>query len=131
MGNELCHFIGIPLIVISLLGLLAAFPFEAGSFFGSPLFRIDGGSVFWALAILWYLWIDWRAGLSFSLVSLSAYFVGRTLPVPALWAFFVLGWIFQGIGHVVYEKKSPAFIKNFAHLLIGPLWVFARLTGLQ
>ena len=36
---------------------------------------------------------------------------------------FVLGWIFQFIGHSVYEHKQPAFFRNFAHLLVGPLWI--------
>ena len=26
-------------------------------------------------------------------------------------------------GHSVYEKKQPAFFRNFAHLLVGPLWI--------
>ena len=35
----------------------------------------------------------------------------------------MLGWIFQFIGHSVYEKKNPAFFRNFVHLLVGPLWI--------
>ena len=38
---------------------------------------------------------------------------------------FALGWILQGVGHAFYEKKSPAFLRNVLHMLIGPLWVFA------
>jgi uncharacterized membrane protein YGL010W len=29
----------------------------------------------------------------------------------------------------VYEKKSPAFFRNVAHLLVGPLWILAKATG--
>ena len=36
---------------------------------------------------------------------------------------FVAGWIFQFIGHGVYEKRQPAFFRNLVHLLIGPLWI--------
>jgi hypothetical protein len=42
---------------------------------------------------------------------------------------FIVGWIFQFVGHAVYEKKSPAFMKNFEHLFIGPPWVFAKAIG--
>jgi uncharacterized membrane protein YGL010W len=49
-----------------------------------------------------------------------------------VWVFvvlFVVGWIFQFIGHIKYEKKSPAFTKNFEHLFIGPLWAFSHWVG--
>ena len=38
-------------------------------------------------------------------------------------AAFVIGWIFQGVGHAVYEKRSPAFTKNLLHLLVGPIFL--------
>ena len=34
-----------------------------------------------------------------------------------------MGWIFQGIGHAVYEKRSPAFLRNLVHLLVGPAFL--------
>jgi uncharacterized membrane protein YGL010W len=56
-------------------------------------------------------------------VSIGMYAAGRALPMSVNVAVFVLGWIFQFIGHSVYEKKQPAFFRNFVHLLIGPLWI--------
>ena len=44
-------------------------------------------------------------------------------------ALFALGWILQGVGHYVYEKNSPAFFKNFAHLAVGQLWILAKAVG--
>lgn len=38
---------------------------------------------------------------------------------------FVLGWIFQFIGHAI-EGNQPAFFKNPVYLLIGPLWLLRR-----
>jgi uncharacterized membrane protein YGL010W len=130
-GNEVCHYFGIPFIVVSLLGLLSAWVIDSGSIFGSPLLRVDGGLILWALASLWYLFLDWKMGLSFSFVVLGGYFFGRTLPGGALWALFVFGWVLQGIGHAKYEKKSPAFFRNVTHLMIGPLWIFAKITGIR
>jgi uncharacterized membrane protein YGL010W len=46
-----------------------------------------------------------------------------------LWGIFIVGWIFQGIGHAVYEKKQPSFLSNVRHLLIGPFWLFAKWIG--
>jgi uncharacterized membrane protein YGL010W len=55
--------------------------------------------------------------------------VGRLIaPLPAA-GLFVFGWILQGVGHYVYEKNSPAFLKNFAHLAVGQLWILAKAVG--
>ena len=43
------------------------------------------------------------------------------------WAlgFFIVGWIFQFIGHAI-EGNQPAFFKNPIYLLVGPWWVARR-----
>jgi uncharacterized membrane protein YGL010W len=38
---------------------------------------------------------------------------------------FVVGWIFQFIGHVI-EGNRPAFFKNPLYLLVGPWWLIRR-----
>jgi uncharacterized membrane protein YGL010W len=38
---------------------------------------------------------------------------------------FVLGWIFQFLGHLI-EGNQPAFFGNPIYLLVGPLWLFRR-----
>lgn len=122
-GNRVCHGVGVPLIMVSLLGLLANV--------GIPLsvpFAWDLGLVFLLIAMVWYLLLDWKLALSFGPVALGAYAAGRPIPPSLLWSLFVAGWVFQLIGHALYEKKSPAFFRNFEHLLIGPLWVFLRIV---
>lgn len=39
---------------------------------------------------------------------------------------FIIGWIFQFIGHG-YEKAKPAFVDDLNQLLIGPLFLLAEL----
>ena len=39
---------------------------------------------------------------------------------------FVVGWVFQFIGHVAYEHRKPAFVDDVIGLLIGPLFVLAE-----
>jgi uncharacterized membrane protein YGL010W len=124
--NQATHFIGIPMITFALLGLLAKvvlFPI-------TDWLNFDLGLVLWAGALLWYLTLDWRYGIPFAVLCLGLYFIARDIPQLYLWIAFVVGWIFQFIGHIVYEKKSPAFYKNFEHLLIGPLWLFAKTVRL-
>src|SRR5436853_5061938 len=38
---------------------------------------------------------------------------------------FVVGWVFQFIGHVI-EGNRPAFFKNPLYLLVGPWWLIRR-----
>ena len=40
-------------------------------------------------------------------------------------ALFVVGWIFQFLGHAI-EGNQPAFFTNPLHLLVGPIWLIRR-----
>ena len=40
-------------------------------------------------------------------------------------ALFVLGWVFQFLGHAI-EGNSPAFFRNPVYLIVGPLWLARR-----
>src|SRR5882672_8027019 len=45
------------------------------------------------------------------------------------WAlsFFMCGWLFQFIGHVI-EGNRPAFFGNPVYLLVAPWWLVRRAT---
>ena len=121
--NQAYHFIGIPTIMLTLLGILSVFEL------GVP--GLNLGLVLWLGTAIWYMTLDWKMGLPFSVITLGCYALGNSLMQysPGITiAVFALGWIFQGIGHYVYEKKSPAFYNNIKHLLIGPFWIFAKLS---
>ncbi len=128
-GNKFCHYFGIPLVMVTLLGLLSGWVAPANGLTGSEYFRLDGGMILWILGMAWYLVLDWKIAIPFGFVSLGLYFIGRAIPLSVLWGLFVLAWVLQFIGHYVFEKKSPAFFKNLQHLLVGPLWIFVRLIG--
>jgi uncharacterized membrane protein YGL010W len=112
-GNKWFHRLGIPMIMLTLLGMLARV--ELGP--------IDAAMVLIALSGVYYLVLDWRLGVAMVAVSIAMYLAGAALPMTVNIVVFVLGWIFQFIGHSVYEKKQPAFFRNFVHLLVGPLWI--------
>ena len=40
-------------------------------------------------------------------------------------ALFVVGWVFQLIGHAI-EGNQPAFFGNPLYLLVGPWWLLRR-----
>lgn len=128
-GNQRTHFVGIPMIVLSTLGLFATLQFGPSNLLGSPLLRVDAGVLLWVIGVLWYAALDWKLALPFGILMLGFYFMGRALPLPTLWGLFIGGWIIQYIGHIRYEKQSPAFYKNLLHLMIGPLWIFSKVVG--
>src|SRR5262245_15301930 len=113
-GNRICHSFGIPLIVLSSLALLAQV----------PLFTVSGFTVTLAEVLIvvftvYYLTLDVTLGLLMLTTYAILDAVGRFIPVVPAAVVFVVGWILQGVGHYVYEKNSPAFFRNFAHLAVG------------
>lgn len=123
--NRWCHMIGIPLIAFSLLGLLAVEAFPVGGV------RLDWAVVLVVLLAPVYLRLDARLGAVLILAYLLLYGLARQLSWPVHLVLFVLGWVFQFVGHGVYEKRSPAFFKNLIHLVVGPLWVTNHLIRLR
>lgn len=123
-GNKACHYIGIPLIVLSLFAMLASVPL-----FAMAGYTVTLAEVVLLLTTLYYLTLDPLLALMMAVVSAALLFVGRYIPLPVAVVLFVVGWIFQFIGHYVYEKRAPAFYRNAAHLLVGPLWILAKATG--
>src|SRR5918994_2111589 len=108
-GNQACHYVGIPLIVLSLFALLSRVPlFDLGGL------TVTLAEVVLVAATIYYLTLD--AALAVMMLMTAV-------------VLFVLGWVFQFVGHYVYEKKSPAFFRNFVHLLVGPLWILAKVSG--
>lgn len=117
-GNRTCHMIGIPLIVFGLLSLLAI-----------PVATVGGR---WPVEISLVILVvvgavdislDARLGALMLVCTFLLYLVARSVAWPIAATVFVAGWVCQYIGHGVYERRQPAFYKNLAHLLIGPLWV--------
>src|ERR1700704_3283598 len=65
--------------------------------------------------------------IALSVLIAIAGFVAHGLWRWAL-ALFVVGWIFQFVGHW-YEKKPPEFLKDWRFLFVGLRWWFAKLRG--
>ncbi len=114
-GNLACHAVGITLIVFGVLSMLGTIPIARPWTAAELLIGLSFG---------YYLSLDVVLGIAVTaadvLLDLASRFAGN-------WriglAAFVVGWIFQGIGHAVYEKRRPAFFRNLVHLLIGPAFL--------
>ena len=124
-GNKWCHRIGIPLIMFGLFGML-----ERVTLFAAEGFRLDAALALIALATVYYFTLDWRFGTLMLGISLGMWAIGRGVPMAVHIGLFVGGWVLQFLGHGVWEKRQPAFMRNLVHLLIGPLWVLDDAVGL-
>jgi uncharacterized membrane protein YGL010W len=123
-GNKACHYVGIPLIVVSLFALLSAVPlFTLGAY------TVTLAEILLLATTAYYARLDPVLAALMLGASVVLIAVGRHIPIGWAVALFVVGWIFQFVGHYVYEKRAPAFYRNLAHLLVGPLWILAKATG--
>jgi uncharacterized membrane protein YGL010W len=126
-GNKRTHLAGIPLVLFSLVGLLARVVLWAPS--AESLLRLDLGLILAIAGGIFSLRVDWKLGIPFFLYGFANYLIARHLELNLLIALQVIGWVLQFFGHIVYEKKSPAFFTSLEHLFIGPMWIFAWVTG--
>ena len=119
-GNKFTHYLGIPLIVFSTLGLFNLVGFNSW---------LNLGMILWLGSSIFYSKLDWRRGIPFSVLMFVLYLASLQVAGAVHVLLFVIGWILQTIGHYKYEKKSPAFLTNVSHLLIGPFWIFCSFLG--
>lgn len=128
--NRLMHSICVPLIFASLIALLWAIPFPAR--LAPGLTWLNFGTLALAAVTVYYLKLAPRLGVGMllaALVLVPLVALAADLPWP-LWltalAVFVVAWIGQFVGHYV-EGRRPSFFRDLRFLLIGPLWVLAKL----
>ena len=128
--NKRLHWICVPPIVLSLMGLAWSIPTPRSFTDLSPW--LNWATVLAALAMIYYVVLSpaLAAGVfvAFTLLLIIVQSLD-TLPWP-LWvsslAIFVIAWIGQFIGHAI-EGKRPSFFKDVQFLMIGPLWLVAAL----
>jgi uncharacterized membrane protein YGL010W len=130
--NKLIHWICVPLIVFSLLGLAWAIPFPHLKFLG-PYYGYFNWASF-LIAFSMYFYYKLSPVLSYAMlliIMLFCYFITllagwQANGGPALWlvslVIFVVSWIGQFIGHNI-EGKKPSFLDDIKFLLIGPIWL--------
>jgi uncharacterized membrane protein YGL010W len=129
--NILTHFIGVPLIVLSVICLLYIPLYNYMNIILTPaLLIIFSVSIF-------YIRLEIKLGLimvcclsvGYIMAKLSfEYFLGAEPWFYAIASImFFIGWVVQFIGHY-YEGKKPAFVDDLMGLVIGPLFVAAEIA---
>jgi len=130
--NKLIHWICVPLIVFSLLGLIWAIPFPHLGFLGQYNSFINWASLLIAFSIYYYYRLS--PMLSYLMLLIVFAFSYGIIDLvnwqkaggPPLWEtsliIFVMAWAGQFIGHKI-EGKKPSFLDDLKFLLIGPIWL--------
>ena len=132
--NQIVHYICVPLIFFSVIGLLMSIPtgiLERTFGLYNPL--IENWAVVVTVFIsIFYLrmgfWYFLQMLFFILLAIIGNYWLGNHVNLfYASLIIFVVAWIGQFWGHKV-EGQKPSFIKDLQFLLIGPLWVVQKLS---
>jgi len=131
--NQAIHFICVPAIFFSIVGLLMSIPvgFLKGLIPGDLPLIENWASFFLIFMLVFYFRLSVNMGfkvLLFAILCLAGnYFISLIFP---LWLvsllIFVIAWIGQFYGHKI-EGKKPSFLKDIQFLLIGPAWVIHKI----
>jgi uncharacterized membrane protein YGL010W len=120
--NKATHFVGVPVIVLSLFIPLA-------------WLRIGDVSVamlFASVVVAYYFMLDAPLALAMVVVFGVLAWIGQSIAMQGKvigwsWfaALFIGGWILQLVGHV-YEGRKPALADNLFQIFVAPIFLAAE-----
>ena len=115
--NKAIHWVCVPAILFSIIGILAHF---------SALFT----ALILVLTFVFYARLDLVLAVAMAALLVVMAWLIFILPVGVGFyiAIFVLAWMGQFYGHKV-EGKKPSFFKDLQFLLIGPVWCMDAYLG--
>ena len=129
--NRRLHFICVPLIALSLIGMLWCIKIplnQAAEYSITP----NVGGIFIAGVLIYYLrlsLISFLGMLVFALVGCILCISVDASPLSLFYlslGVFVVAWLGQFIGHKI-EGRRPAFIEDLEFLLVSPAWLIDAL----
>jgi uncharacterized membrane protein YGL010W len=128
--NKAIHWICVPLIFFSIVGLLASIPADGVQrFVGEANPYANWALVALVLVLIYYVSLSIWLSVGMALFALACLFLVRLISqsdLAPLWLIsiiiFIVAWIGQFYGHKV-EGKKPSFLKDIQFLLIGPAWL--------
>lgn len=131
--NQAIHYICVPLIFFSVIGLLMSIPttlLENTFSLQNPILE-NWAVIIGVIISFFYLRLGFRYFTEMLFVMLLCilgnFWIGNNLNLFYVSIIiFVLAWIGQFYGHKI-EGAKPSFLKDLEFLLIGPLWVIEKL----
>ncbi|MEY4927413.1 MAG: hypothetical protein RI894_1849 [Bacteroidota bacterium] len=125
--NKAIHWLCVPAIMFSLIGLLYSVPF-----FVEKTVFLNWGAVFLAATMVYYFRLSLTMFAGFVVIAVGLLWGNHHLAETlnenniALWQasflIFAISWIGQFIGHKI-EGKKPSFLEDLQFLLVGPAWL--------
>ncbi|MDN3667942.1 DUF962 domain-containing protein [Echinicola jeungdonensis] len=128
--NKMIHWVCVPLIFFSIVGIIFCIPIGPLDFLEDYLGPFANWATFSLTVVLFYYYsLSPPLALGMFLFSASCLALANLIriisPVP-LWSIclvlFFIGWVLQFYGHKI-EGKKPSFFKDVRFLLIGPAWL--------
>jgi uncharacterized membrane protein YGL010W len=124
--NKATHFIGVPVIVLSLFIPLAWLRIDVGGV------TVTAAMVFAGVVLLYYFMLDVPLALAMLVTNALLLWLAQTIADQGtlqgwIWfaVLFVGGWILQLVGHV-FEGRKPALADNLFQIFIAPLFLAAE-----
>ena len=125
--NKATHFVGVPVIMLSLFVPLAWLRVDIA---GLP---ITAAMLLAAAVLAYYFVLDIPLALAMTFVSAALVWLGHAiagLGAAAAWtwfaALFIGGWILQLAGHG-FEGRRPALADNLFQVLVAPIFLCAEI----
>jgi uncharacterized membrane protein YGL010W len=125
--NKATHFIGVPIIVLSLFIPLAWLRIDLGGV------AVSVAMLLAAALIVYYLVLDVPLGLGMLVVFALLAWIGERIAMLGQlpgWSWFAVlfvgGWILQLVGHV-FEGRKPALTDNLFQIFVAPVFLCAEL----
>jgi uncharacterized membrane protein YGL010W len=127
--NCLMHIVGNPVLFVA-----AVLPL---SLLSVTVFGVQTSAAVLLVIPALILWISWDVGLGLGIVAPAipllfiATIIANHVSVAAVWMITalltVIGWALQIAGHQFFERRQPALLDNPIHMLISPMYLFAKL----
>jgi len=127
--NCLMHIIGNPILFVA-----AVLPL---SLLSVTVFGVQTSAAVLLVIPAPILWISWDVGLGLAIVAtaipllLIATIIANHVSVAAVWIIAtlltVIGRALQIVGHQFFEQRRPALLDNPIHMVISPMYLFAKL----
>lgn len=127
--NKLIHWVCVPLIFLSIVGLIWSIPSDGLRYVLGSRPMVNWATMALVVVVIYYLTLSFSLAVGmamFAWLCLRVIYVVEYYWSIEVWLFsiivFVAAWIGQFYGHKV-EGKKPSFLKDVQFLLIGPAWL--------
>ena len=131
--NKKVHYVCVPFIFFSIVGLFYSIPYSLYSF---PFLEINVATIILLFVFVYYLRLSISLAVGMFLFAFCCLLIchqikmlglsngiSYLLPLTSV-VIFVLAWIVQFWGHGI-EGKKPSFAKDIQFLMIGPAWIMS------